>query len=137
MTVFIAKMIEGVWPEAGGFSSPHLATRQLLWRISRAVPLPSIKREKLSLAFLIFAALAAIVYIIEINVILFEGKKISKFETVLEELGRDKILKETFLSGIRSPLSIKRQAMDAINMVEVTNINYLHEAESVASHIAP
>ena len=133
MTVLIAKVISRI-------SVPPV------FYYANAIPLPgafirsvlaqfSVKKEYLSLAFLLFAALAATAYIVEMNVIIFEGQKLPAFEAALKDLEHEQKLKYAAFINIRSPFSIKEAALDEVKMVEVENMRYLDNTDEIASNI--
>ncbi|MFY9461713.1 MAG: hypothetical protein WAP51_00735 [Candidatus Sungiibacteriota bacterium] len=133
MTVLIAKVISRI-------STPPA------FYYANAIPLPgayirsiwaqfSIKKEYLCGAFLLFAILTAVAYIVEMNVIIFEGKKLPALEVALKDLEHEQKLKYATLTNVRSPLSIKEAALDGVKMVEVKNVRYLDNTDEVASNI--
>lgn len=130
MTVLIAKVISRMSTPFYGVNAVPLP-RPLFSRIF--VPF-SVKREFLAAAFLLFTALAAMAYIIEMNVIIFEGKRLAELDVVAKTLEHEQKLKYSLLASIRSPLAIKKEAVDGIKMVEVKDVQYLDNTESVAAN---
>lgn len=130
MTVLIAKVISRMATPFYGVNAVALPRPRFPYILAPF----SVKKEFLAAAFLLFTVLAATAYIIEMNVIIFEGKKLAKLDAAAKTLEREQKLKYASLTSIRSPLSIKKEAVEEIKMVEVKNVQYLDNTESVAAN---
>ena len=133
MTVLIAKVISRIAiPPVFYYANAIPLPRAYIRSISAPF---SVRKEYLSAAFLLFALLAAVAYIVEMNVIIFEGKKLPALEAALKDLEHEQKLKYATLINVRSPLSIKEVALEEVKMVEVKNVRYLDNTDEVASNI--
>lgn len=133
MTVLIAKVISRIsaplsWYDVGTMPMPVASRHSILAKFA-------IKKEYLAGAFLIFAALSAVAYIVTMNVIIFEGAKLPSLQATLKDLEHEQKLKYASFTAIRSPLALKKEAIDGMKMVEVKNVQYLDSNESVAANI--
>ncbi|MDO8560750.1 MAG: hypothetical protein Q7R91_00875 [bacterium] len=128
MTVLIAKVISRVSvPFYGGgtVSFPRFLAPSIFPRLA-------IKKEFLTAAFTLFTVLAALIYVIEMNVIIFEGRRLPALETALKDLQQEQKVKFASLAILRSPAAIKKEAVYGNKMIEVKDMRYLNSTESVA-----
>ena len=133
MTVFIAKAISR-------FSTTSaFPEREFLLLVDsfRALALRLAPRpEWLSAIFIALAIFAAGLYIIEINVIVLEGRKIPALEATLRELEHEQKQRLSQLAALRSPLVLKKEAVRGNKMVEVGSISYVRDSQEVASTLS-
>lgn len=85
--------------------------------------------------FIVLTAVAAAVYIVEINRVMLYGKKMPALEAGLRDLMSKEKLKRAELIGLYAPTIVKQEAMGGRRMVEVSSIRYIQDIEVAAANL--
>lgn len=131
MSVFVAKMVSRVSlpfiVETAVLPSPYVMS-VLCQRLA------AFKKELVIPVFLAIAILGAVVYVVEVNLMILGGKRLARNQAVLKELEHEQKLKYAALTAVRSPSLVKKEAVEGMRMVEISDIRYIGAAESVAAN---
>lgn len=86
-------------------------------------------------ALIVLTAVAAAVYIVEINRVMLYGKKMPALEASLRDLTSKEKLKRAELTGLYAPTIVKQEAVGGRHMVEVSSIRYIQDIEVAAANL--